>query len=195
MPNYVTNRLEIQGKPAEIKKVLKFLAPVSKSKELSHYDSVITFEKITPTPPWVYQGDLGPEEKKKYGDENCWLHWNRANWGTKWDACESRIEDGNVVFFLTAWSAVPDLMLKLGLIFPEVKFIYKWADEDLGSNTGWVVFKGTEVTESCVPKNHTKEAYELAFELLKEKPEDYDLFYSEEAGTYVFKEEEESLEF
>jgi hypothetical protein len=49
--------------------------------------------------------------------------------------------DGCTVKFLTAWSSVSDLMKKLSSMFPDIRFDYKWADEDFGHNTGEAEFR------------------------------------------------------
>lgn len=58
-----------------------------------------------------------------------WYNWNCNNWGTKWDACESYVdniddidelddEDDLVVMFNTAWSAPEPWYQKLSEIIP-----------------------------------------------------------------------------
>lgn len=65
----------------------------------------VTFEYLIPMPDDIYRGDLGKEEMEKYGKNN-WRNWSVANWGTKWDACDSNINDENKsIWFQTAWDA------------------------------------------------------------------------------------------
>ncbi|AHW61445.1 hypothetical protein SAMN05444285_106101 [Draconibacterium orientale] len=64
-------------------------------------------------------------EKFGYSD---WYDWSYANWGTKWNAYTQSLEKNNVVFFNTAWNGVPDLMIKLSLIFPDVTLKYTFED-------------------------------------------------------------------
>ena len=91
-----------------------------------------TFEKIIPMPSNIYRGDLGDVQRQIYAQNN-WYDWSVQHWGTKWDACESNIQD-NLVAFETAWSCPVPVLKKLGekvgglLVF--------FADEDIGSNCG-----------------------------------------------------------
>lgn len=165
MPNYITNRLTIDGTKEQIAEVLEFI----KYDELGI--GTIDFNKITPMPPWIFQGNLGREEEEKYGEENCWYDWSIKNWGTKWNAFHqlhdrSSAEDG-VVYFDTAWSGVPELMSKLARIFPDVTFYYEFADEDFGNNVGQYVFRGLIINGGRL-SDMSKEALELASDL-KEK--------------------------
>ena len=77
--------------------------------------------------------------EKEYGAKD-WYDWSRQNWGTKWNAYDSNINiisDSSVeIRFLTAWNGVPELISKLTEMYPELTFEYKFADEDMGYNTG-----------------------------------------------------------
>lgn len=158
MPNYIRNRLIINGSKEEIEEVKNFLRTDDEEGSLD-----MDFRNITPIPKWVYQGNLGKREEEKYGKENCWYDWCCKNWGTKWNAC-SATTYGNVIEFETAWCGVPELMQKLAMIFPNIEFEYMYADEDIGNNAGHFDFKDTDVNDYSI-ENCSKEAYELAFDL------------------------------
>lgn len=49
---------------------------------------------------------------------------------------------------------------------PEQTFTLRWADEDFGSNVGSVVVKGGEIVEGGDLENGSREAYDLAIELI-----------------------------
>lgn len=165
MPNHVENRLKIIGNENQIKEVKDFL----KGKYDDGTDHNIDFNKITPMPKWVYNKDLSSKDEEKYGKENCWLEWCIKNWGTKWNAYESYLNDEeNIIRFLTAWNGVPNLMKKLGFIFPEIEFEYAWASEDFGYTVGLIKYKDTDILEENIPEGGTKEAYDLACEIRKE---------------------------
>lgn len=158
MANYVKNKLIIKATDKQIEEVKEFL----RSKNLNRKEETgeIDFNNITPCPKWIYQGNLGVKEEEKYGIENCWYDWNIKNWGTKWNAFHT-FTYGNVIEFETAWSNVANLMLKLGIIFPEIEFVYMYADEDIGYNLGLVEFKDTEINwQEFV--DGSKEAQEFA---------------------------------
>ena len=115
-----------------------------------------------------------------------WYDWCIDNWGTKWGAYQTEYVGDNIIMFDTAWSGVPELMIKVSQKFPKVKFVYKWSDEDTGYNCGVSqIQNGKAVTQT--PKGGSKEAYDLAFELRPDYKEDYEL----KDGNYVYKEDEE----
>lgn len=71
-----------------------------------------------------------------YGCYN-WYDWRCQNWGTKWNACEDgwNLENGMLVF-QTAWSAPFPIIEAIAGKYPDLKFIHRWADEDIGNNCG-----------------------------------------------------------
>lgn len=76
---------------------------------------------------------------KTYGYLN-WYDWSLANWGTKWNAYESCMneptEKSVTIYFQTAWSSASMLVSILVEKFPNLGFQYKFADEDRGYNCG-----------------------------------------------------------
>lgn len=183
MPNYIKNRLIIKGTTEQIEEVKEFLKPKQPTHWENQEESVaMDFDNITPMPKWVYQGVLGEKEEQKYGKENCWYEWHKKNWGTKWNAFRTSSKD-NIIEFETAWNGVPELMSKLGVIFPNVEFEYMFADEDLGYNIGHYEFKDTQIHNHFFVKG-SKEAYELAFELWGCKD---DYIWNEKTQEYEYK--------
>ena len=180
MPNYIRNRLVIKGTNEQIEEVKEFLKPKEKESE-----GVIDFNNITPMPKWVFEGNLGKKEEEKYGKENCWYEWSIKNWGTKWNAFSSS-ESDNVIEFETAWNGVPELISKLGVIFPDVEFEYSFADENIGYNIGKFEFKDTIITSTFL-MGGSKEAYELAFDLWDCADE---WVWNKEANRYDYKDNE-----
>lgn len=165
MPNHVENRLIIKGSKEQIEEVKDFL----KGKYNDGTDHNIDFNKITPMPKWVFNENLSSKDEKKYGKENCWLEWSIKNWGTKWNAYQSDLKDEeNIIRFMTAWNGVPELMKKLGFIFPKLEFEYAWASEDFGYTVGLIKYKDTDILYENIPKGGTKEAYDLACSIRKE---------------------------
>ncbi len=81
MPNYVVNKLKVQGDKQKVKELFDFIK--------SDDGFCMDFNKITPMPKWVYNKDLSSKDEEKYGKENCWLEWCRKNWGTKWNAIKA----------------------------------------------------------------------------------------------------------
>lgn len=122
-----------------------------------------------------------------------WYEWCINNWGTKWNAYGYDYMDyhpkENVLEYNTAWSNVPEILQVLSEKFPNVEFRYEYADEDIGVNVGRLDFLNGEVEYEDIPNNCSKEAFEMAFEIRGCSPEDYELVYSEESGTYEYQPE------
>lgn len=98
---------------------------------------------------------------EKYG-HTTWYDWSIENWGTKWNASDVGVlfdESGFV--FQTAWSAPHPILLAMSKKYPELTLVHTWADEDMGSNTGSVVYHNGEISqEPDVPEYATSQAYE-----------------------------------
>jgi hypothetical protein len=194
MPNWVINRLSIEGNHQEVEKVYS---------HISDGGRVIDFEKIIPMPPSLriesstnsdigfaivlYQetgdskyleeilsrnwtanygihtiedlidyfskkedydkileiGKITYENKINYGYKN-WYNWAIDNWGTKWGASESYIENGEIVFE-TAWSTPLPVIKRLSELFPDLTLKVRFADECVGDNCGEYHLKGGQV--------------------------------------------------
>jgi hypothetical protein len=85
------------------------------------------------------------------------MDFARNVWGTKWNACESRVDvDAGTAEFETAWSCPERLLLALSARFPEETIEVTFADEDLGSNCGTFTLKGGAVIASNIaPRWHS----------------------------------------
>ena len=161
MPNHVTNYIEFHGKQENIDKVMELIKGEK---------SCIDFEKIIPMPENIYQGNLGPDERKLYGSNN-WYDWSINHWGTKWNAYDTSCDkENNTVTFDTAWSCPLPVLDALAEICSKhgVCFTGMWADEDCGCNVG--IFEsdcdGDEYWFSYeYMENNSHEAYEIYVEL------------------------------
>ena len=124
MPNWVQCRIVAMNENVDFSK-------------FTDADGNFTFERVLPMPKDIYRGNLGEEERKRYGSKN-WYDWSIEHWSTKWDCREPYI-NGNRVEFETAWSfpegAMKALAKKVGTIF------CIFADEDIGSNCGGCFIK------------------------------------------------------
>lgn len=70
--------------------------------------------------------------ENKYGFDN-WYDWRCANWGTKWNACDSNYnEDEETLTFDTAWSVPIPILAKISQENPE-KTMDVYSEEE----TGW----------------------------------------------------------
>ena len=144
MPNWVTNKLEIIGNESEVNNIIMSIIDTEESRK--HNIPVIDFEKIIPMPKEVYRGNLTLGEEPELN----WYTWSIDNWGTKWNACNA--EDvtphkgfSHILYFDTAWSAVPKIIIALSEKYPNIVFNYSYFDEDLGSNLGIMTFFGGKV--------------------------------------------------
>lgn len=97
--------------------------------------------------------------KVRYGATS-WYDWCCDNWGTKWNAYSNEQEDEDTIIFETAWSNPEPIMLKLSEIYPEATIEHWWADEDMGSNDGYRVYRGGEIVEGDYHDSCSNEAYE-----------------------------------
>ncbi len=134
-------------------------------------------------------GKAAFQNKQKYGAAT-WYEWARSNWGTKWSAYNAEIGEDNTITFNTAWSRAMPVIQKLAENFPDLKFEYCWADEDLGVNTGMAEFENGEVTFDEFYNAHSRGAYELAAELWNLDLEEEGYVFNDETGSYDYRSDE-----
>ena len=79
------------------------------------------------------------ENFRKYG-YGTWYDWCCENWGTKWNAQDSYAVDDGTVWFSTAWDPALPIAKKLSEMRLNTEVILRWADEDIGYNTGCATF-------------------------------------------------------
>ena len=107
-------------------------------------------------------GRLALDNILNYGATD-WYDWSIQNWGTKWNAHETEIDD-NVIWFNTAWSPVPELIEKLSSMFPENTFEYDFSEEQICVLCGEFEFENGDCTREIIFEEGSKEAYEKGFE-------------------------------
>jgi hypothetical protein len=177
MPNHVTNRIEFYGEQKNIDTILEI---IKGDKEC------IDFEKIIPMPEDIYRGDLGPDERAKYGKNN-WYDWRCFNWGTKWNAYYSSIDkENNAIEFDTAWSCPLALLDELAKICYEhnVSFDGKWADEDCGHSVG-VFESDCDSDEYWFSYEYVTSESSEAYEIYQELKGETDCLGKDEDGNWV----------
>ena len=191
MPNNITNTIEFNGEQKQIEQMLEEIK----------YDEVgigsIDFNKIIPMPDDIFKENLGPEDREKYGDRN-WYDWSVKNWGSKWNAYGYdyllKYQQGsNRIVFHTAWSSVQPLLKSLSEKYPDIEMAYRWADEDFGTNLGERLYQDGEITDEYLPLPFSKEAYELAADIIGVdlESEDSDFSLSADESTYIYLEDDE----
>lgn len=144
-------------------------------------------EKVADDPEVFALGKQYYENQKEYG-ATTWYDWSVNNWGTKWNAYDYVQVDPKAKFlqFNTAWSSVPNILALLSEEFPEVRMEYKWADEDIGHNVGTAIFYDGELQEYDVPNGGSKEAYELAAEVLDFDLAEWGFALTKDGSTYEY---------
>ena len=141
MPNHVTNRIYCENAFRE--RIVEKL--VSVDKEGKKY---VDFNNLIQTPKYIYQGDFGEEERKKYGKNN-WYDWNIENWGTKWNAYETEITE-DYIQFRSAWNPPIPVLKKLSSLFPETKIVILMHDEGFFDNFGIIFENGKKVVHEKI---------------------------------------------
>jgi hypothetical protein len=160
MPNWCYNSLCVSGNKEILADfVSKTLVPCNMSSEEEYDESHrFTFNILHPLPK-ALQGTTSPlrklegeddtqykdrmaENVRLYGAED-WYDWNRYNWGTKWDAKDTIVEQLDEtnfnVRFNTAWSPPIDWFEKIIPMYPqlEIDLIFDEESQDYcGRMTG-----------------------------------------------------------
>lgn len=192
MPNHITNKLRLEGTPEDIQKVWDYI----KGEEDGQY---IDFRKIATPPNYIFLGyldqsmaEIFKSNKRESGfmaETDSWSSWCVRYWGTKWNAYglgNSRNTE-DTIYFQTAWSGVPRIVALLSEKFPNVDFFYSYADEDFASNTGYLnIFSSNRINEYVVLDNQSKEAFDLASELIGAESE---------YGKYIWNQEMQKIEY
>ena len=81
MPNWCENNLIINGSKKNLEKFYNENRNEEKDENLDFYKSI-------PMPESVYNGNIGIEERKRYGSNN-WYDFNVQNLGTKWNVSDA----------------------------------------------------------------------------------------------------------
>lgn len=126
-----------------------------------------------------------------------WYEWCWEHWGTKWNAyAYNEIDPSNkTLIFCTAWSPVPKLIEALSVEFGDVDILYRWADEDLGQNVGEAMYQEGDIIWDATPEYGSKEAIEMAAEILGADVADWGLRLSADGSAYeYFDPDDEAIE-
>lgn len=91
----------------------------------------------------LFLGQQYLTNKQRWGHPN-WYDWCVANWGTSWNAIDSKFISPNEIWFYTINNGIPSLMSELSKNFPDIHFSYQWADDTIGYNCGVSTFYAGE---------------------------------------------------
>ena len=134
MPNWCENRLQVTGPQKDQDRFLEDVDGGINEVAGGMYKGeriFLTFEPLFPTPqelldtkcPCTDEG-LAAKHIEKYGFPD-WYAWRIKNWGTKWDAVESkliRVSPCLIYSFDTAWSPPIEWLRNISNHFPELIF-------------------------------------------------------------------------
>ena len=115
-----------------------------------------------------------------------WYEWCTANWDTKWNALNSEItkssnkpkitalhgdpeailllcgtKNATQILFDTAWSEPAKVIAKLASMYPNIRFVHGYANEDVGAGTGVDVYENGKCLQSIHPQLCSATAIEL----------------------------------
>lgn len=109
-----------------------------------------------------------------------WYEWCNKNWGTKWNSCDNCNDlERRTIIFSTAWSCPIPIVAALAEKFPDVDFVWKYADEDSGNNAGKITYSGGDLSITAF-ETGSSEAYAMYVECWGES----ECLYQDESGAW-----------
>ena len=140
MPNWTSNNVLFVGKENQLKKLQTML---------KSDDNEFDFNNVIPMPNELSDTVSGSENAKpewqkkrsqelisKYGADN-WYSWSIENWGTKWNAIDTEVEqrDGTLIYrFNTAWDCprrIAEALLRMQkTILQDINISWECVHED-----------------------------------------------------------------
>lgn len=150
MPNHITNILVCDDYEA-----LEYLL---------NEDGHVDFNIITPMPDCIKNTSVGKtveyedcsvenwEDRAKTrrpltqqeilnGAGEGWYKWSLRNWGTKWNAYETKVLHHYILSFQTAWNPPIPVIKGLSEKFPNIEFYLHWKDEGADGDLNSITFK------------------------------------------------------
>lgn len=162
MPNWCENDLTVRGDEKELQRFLEFVKT---------HTSDFDFNTILPYPESFSNMDTASSEWRKNNPPEKWFEgprdgfnsggyeWCVAQWGTKWNACDVKVEfqckDEVLISFSTAWSPPLPVIKALSSTFKELQFELKYYEHGMGYQGEYSV-EGGEVCAD-VESNYTGE--------------------------------------
>lgn len=140
MPNWVKNKI-IAHSQEDFKKLLEFVRLVKNedgTRDLFDFNKIVAEPQTMEQCPADYfipnEKDRGYEqlENREWFD---WYNWHLNFWGTKWNSCDTQIDDSIMtIMFDTAWSEPQEIAKKLGKL--GINFTWFWSEEQLSEYGG-----------------------------------------------------------
>lgn len=166
MPNWVSNKLSLQGTPDLVDQVRSKLSQPYETNHLMFTEGgELTHVKSTQQYPISFWNIVAPTDLDHYFKEG-WYSWNVKNWGCKWNACNIVMLDdtsdsyGTVTahyLFDTPWSPPVEAIAKLSQQYPDL-FIYHWYEEEQGwgGEVHWQHGEPLDCNEWDIPNSHAE---------------------------------------
>jgi hypothetical protein len=183
---------EYQQSLADLEQRRPVLPPEEYAAELRQWEKDYWEKQLADPETWVL-GKKAYNNIRRFGCPT-WYEWCSQNWGTKWNAYGFRPleKDSDTIEFYTAWNSVPKIVALLSRKYPEQTITYRWADEDIGHNVGEFTLKDGEVIDINVPENGSREAYELAEEIMDVDLSEYGLYLNADKTSYEYRDPDEA---
>lgn len=150
MPNHVKNVLKFSKLSAKDKEfILNNFTDELVEETIYPLNKVFDFDKIIPEPKTEDEcpddckvnkdSHIMPDKEKPWFD---WYTWHNKYWGTKWNAYDvyTKVGVSTITFvFSTAWNTPFPVYEALVKNYP-FEFEVRYADEDIGSNCGKIIY-------------------------------------------------------
>lgn len=124
-------------------------------------------------------GKIYVDNWQNYG-ATTWYDWRCEKWDTKWNAYDNEQPDDDTIVFETAWSSPQKVIEKLAQMYPGAVIEHWWADEDMGSNTGYARYERGQQVEICWNDSCSNDAYDTYVTCWG----DTDCLYKDEEGLW-----------
>ena len=172
---------------ADLEQQKSALTPKEYAANLRQCEGLYRKKRIADPETWAL-GEKAYSNIQRFGSPT-WYEWCNRNWGTKWNAYgfPPLEKNSDTMEFYTAWDSVPKIISLLSKKYPEQTITYRWADEDIGHNVGEFTIKDGEVIDINVPEGGSREAYEMAAEIMDVFLSDYDLYLTKDGSGYEYR--------
>ena len=177
---------------ADLEQQKPVLAPKDYAAALRQCKGLYRKKRMADPETWAL-GERAYSNIQRFGSPT-WYEWCNRNWGTKWNAYQHHPlrEDDHTMVFCTAWDSVPKIVALLSRKYPEQAITYRWADEDIGHNVGELTLKDGEVMDRNIPENGSREACEMAAEIMEVDLSDYDLHLTTDGSSYEYRDPDDA---
>jgi hypothetical protein len=196
MPNWVNNTLSITAPKRE--QLEAFIAEMTRphpeavyekyefTGEIVESEEVFSFWNLVAPPAEllveyfgkVSAGDTTPDRVIN------WYDWNSDNWGTKWDANDTQIDDdGNeiTIRFMTPWDVPRQIVLAMAEKYPDIQIEWHFMEEQhWGGMFSLYAGHAEEVRSWDIPTSHAEyEAVGMGYECVCDWSDNESLWFSD----------------